>query len=224
MVPCDVTRDHDLESAVAGTVSELGRVDVVVANAGFGVVGPIERLTLDDYRRQFETNVFGVLRTVFATLAELRRSRGRLVIVGSVSGHVALPNASPYAMSKFAVRALAQALDFELRPTGVSVTLVSPGFVDTELHQVDNRGVRHPEVTPRAPAFVRTSAERAARRIVRAVARRRREVLITWLGHLTVRLQRHLPALYVWGVRTFGIRTRPDPAQVAGSVRPRQRE
>ena len=122
-----------------------------MANAGFGVVGPIERLTLDDYRRQFETNVFGVLRTVFATLAELRRSRGRLVIVGSVSGHVALPNASPYAMSKFAVRALAQALDFELRPTGVSVTLVSPGFVDTELHQVDNRGVRHPEVTPERP-------------------------------------------------------------------------
>ena len=119
-------------------------------------------------------------------------------------------------MSKFAVRALAEAFDFELRPTGVSVTLVSPGFVDTELHQVDNRGVRHPQVRPRAPAFTRTSAERAARRVVRAVARRRREVLITWLAHLTVRVRRYLPALYVWGVSTFGVRTRPDPAQVAG--------
>jgi short-subunit dehydrogenase len=215
-LPCDVTRDQDLESAIARTLSELGRIDVVVANAGYGVVGSIERLALEDYRRQFETNVFGVLRTVFAALPELRRTRGRLVIVGSVSGHVALPGASAYAMSKFAVRALAQSLDFELRPAGVSVTLVSPGFVDTELHQVDNRGVRHPEVRPRAPAFVRTSAERAARRIVRAVARRRREVIITWLGHVTVRVQRYLPALYVWGVRTFGIRTRPDPARVAG--------
>jgi short-subunit dehydrogenase len=219
VLPCDVTRDGDQESAIARTVAELGRIDVVVANAGYGVVGSIERLTLDDYRRQFETNVFGVLRTVFVALPELRRTRGRLVIVGSVSGHVALPGASAYAMSKFAVRALAQSLDFELRPAGVSVTLVSPGFVDTELHQVDNRGVRHPEVTPRAPKFVRTSAERAARLIVRAVARRRREVVITWLGHVTVRLQRFLPALYVWGVRTFGIRTRPDPARVGGPPR-----
>jgi len=217
--PCDVTRDQDLARAIAGTVSDLGRVDVVVANAGFGVVGPIERLTLDDYRRQFETNVFGVLRTVLATWPELRRNRGRLAILGSVSGHVALPGSSPYAMSKFAVRALAEALDFELRPAGMSVTLVSPGFVDTELHQVDNRGVRHPEALHRAPAFVRTSAERAARRIVRAVARRRREVVITWLAHLTMRVRRHLPALYVWGVRTFGVRTRPDPAQVAGHPR-----
>jgi NAD(P)-dependent dehydrogenase (short-subunit alcohol dehydrogenase family) len=219
VLSCDVTRDQDLEHAVGATVSELGRIDVAVANAGFGVVGPLERLTLDDYRRQFETNVFGVLRTVFAAVPALRRSRGRLVIMGSVSGHVALPGASAYAMSKFAIRALAQALDFELRPAGVSVTLVSPGFVDTELHQVDNRGVRHPEVTPRAPAVVRTSAERAARRIVRAVARRRREVVITWLGHVTVRLQRYLPALYVWGVRTFGIRTRPDPSRVTGPPR-----
>src|SRR5262245_2249852 len=224
VVPCDVTRDRDLESAIAGTVSELGRVDVVVANAGFGVVGPIERLTLEDYRRQLETNVFGVLRTVFAGLPELRRTRGRLVIVGSVSGHVALPGSSPYSRSKFAVRALAEALDFELRPAGVSVTLVSPGFVETELHQIDNRGVRHPEATPRAPAFVRTTAERAARTIVRAVARRRREVLITWLAHLTVRVRRYLPALFVWGVRTFGVRTRPEPAGPGTSVRPRERE
>jgi short-subunit dehydrogenase len=215
VVRCDVTRDQDLVSASAATVAGLGRIDVVVANAGFGVVGPIDRLTLDDYRRQFETNVFGVLRTVLATRSELRRTRGRLVIVGSVSGHVALPGASPYAMSKFAVRALAQALDFELRPAGVSVTLVSPGFVETELHQVDNRGVRHPDVAPRAPAFVRTSAEHAARRIVRAVSRRRREVVITWLGHLTVRVQRYLPALFNWAVHTFGIRTRPDAAQAA---------
>jgi len=211
VLPCDVTRDQDVERAVADTVSTLGRIDVVVANAGFGVVGPLERLTLDDYRRQFETNVFGVLRTVLATWPELRRNRGRLAILGSVSGHVALPGSSPYAMSKFAVRALAEALDFELRPAGVSVTLVSAGFVDTELHQVDNRGVRHPEALPRAPAFVRTSAERAARLIVRAIARRRREVVITWLGRLTVWVRRYLPALYVWAVRAFGVRTRPDP-------------
>jgi short-subunit dehydrogenase len=218
VLACDVTRDQDLERSVAAAVSGLGRLDVVVANAGFGVVGRLERLALDDYRRQFETNVFGVLRTVFAGLPELRRNRGRLVIMGSVSGHVALPGSSPYSMSKFAVRALAEALDFELRPAGVSVTLVSPGFVDTEIHQVDNLGVRHPEVRPRAPAVTRTTADRAARRIVRAVARRRREVVITWLAHLTMQVRRYVPALYVWGVRLFGVRTRPEPGR--GSAAP----
>lgn len=213
VVPCDVTRDGDLPRAVARAVDELGRLDVLVANAGFGVVGRLERLTVEDYRRQFETNVFGTLRTIYAGLAELRRTGGRLVVIGSVSGHVALPAASAYAMSKFAVRALAEALDFELRPHGVSVTLISPGFVDTELHEVDNRGHRHPGARRAAPAWTRTSAERAARVIVRAVARRQREVVITWLGRLTVFGSRHLRWLYVWAVRTFRVKTRPEPAR-----------
>jgi short-subunit dehydrogenase len=214
VLACDVSRADDVERAVARTVAALGRLDVLVANAGFGVVGPLEQLTLDDYRRQFETNVFGVLRTIYAGLPALRRRGGRLVIMGSVSGHVTVPGASPYAMSKFAVRALAEALDFELRPKGVAVTLVSPGFVDTEIHQVDNQGVRHPEMRHRAPAWVRMSAERAARLIVRAVARRRREVVITWLGRLTVFVGRHLPGLFGWAVRTFGARARPEPSRV----------
>jgi len=72
-IPCDVTRDGDLERAAGLARAAFGKLDVVVANAGFGVVGALETLALDDYRRQFETNVFGVLRTVYATLDELRR-------------------------------------------------------------------------------------------------------------------------------------------------------
>jgi NADP-dependent 3-hydroxy acid dehydrogenase YdfG len=94
-VECDVTRDGALEEAVRQALAALGRLDVVVANAGFGVVGPFARLMLDDYRRQFETNVFGVLRTAAAALPALRQSRGTLVIIGSVSGHVPAPNPLP---------------------------------------------------------------------------------------------------------------------------------
>jgi len=210
---CDVARDGDVERAMARTAAELGRVDVVVANAGFGVVGALERLSLEDYRRQFETNVFGVLRTVYAGLPELRRTRGRLVLVGSVSGHVALPGSSAYAMSKFALRALAEALDGELAPHGVSVTLVSPGLVRTEIHEVDSRGVRHPGARHPAPDWLRMPADRAARRIARAVARRRREVVLTALAHVSVRARRLCPRAFAWFVRTFRVRSRSDPGR-----------
>jgi NADP-dependent 3-hydroxy acid dehydrogenase YdfG len=206
----DVTRDGSVEAAVARTLEAFGRLDVAVANAGFGVVGPLERLGLDDYRRQLETNVFGVLRTVYATLPALRASRGTLVLVGSVSGYLATPGASAYAMSKFAVRALADALRHELRPAGVAVVLVSPGLVASELRQVDNHGVHHPEARDRAPRWLVMPADRAARIVVRAVARRRPEVVVTGHGKLLVWLARHAPSLVAFGLRRAGYRSRPE--------------
>ena len=200
-IPCDVRREGDLERAVALTVSGLGPIDVAVANAGFGVVGPLADLRLEDYRRQFETNVFGVLRTVYATLDELCRSRGTLVILGSVSGYLAAPSASPYAMSKFAVRALAEALRGELAPREVSVVLITPGFVVSEIRLVDNRGRLQPDAPDPVPGWLRMPTERAARQIVRAVARRRRELVITGHGKLAVFLARHTPRLLASLVR-----------------------
>jgi len=207
----DVTRDGDLESAAKTTRDALGAIDVVVANAGFGVVGPVDRLTLDDYRRQFETNVFGVLRTLYATREDLERSRGRFVVIGSVSGHLAMPNTSAYAMSKFAVRAFAESLGYELRSRRISVTLVSPGYVESELHRVDNRGVLHPDAPDAVPAWLRMDGARAARQIVAAVARRRSEVVITGHGKAAVFLQRHAPWLIAWGVRRFAVKGRTEP-------------
>ena len=213
VVTADVTVDGDLDRAVASTEAAFGRLDVVIANAGFGVVGPVESLTLDDYRRQFETNVFGVLRTVLATLTPLKASRGRLVILGSVAGHIATPGSSPYSMSKFAVRALAEALGHELAPTGVSVTLISPGFVESEIRRVDNTGVFRTEAREAVPAWLIVPAARAARQIVRAIARRRREVVITGHGKLGVFVQRHAPWLVAAVIRTMGVRSRPEPVR-----------
>ena len=143
VIECDVTRDGDLESAVAETVKQWGRLDVVVANAGFGVVGPLKKLSMHDYRRQFETNVFGVLRTIYATLSEIEKTSGHIVIIGSVSGWTASPGASPYSMSKFALRSLANSITPELRLAGIKVTLVSPGFVASDIRRVDNQGKLH---------------------------------------------------------------------------------
>ena len=209
----DVTRDGDLEDAAARTRETLGRIDVVIANAGFGVVGPVERLTLDDFRRQFETNVFGVLRTIYATLDDLERSRGRLAIIGSVSGHLATPGGAPYAMSKFAVRALAEALRHELRPAGVAVTLISPGFVESEIRLVDNQGTLRTESRDAAPPWLQMDTDKAARKIVRAIERRTREAVITGHGKAAVFMQRHLPGVMSALVGLSGYRGRRDPGR-----------
>jgi len=176
----------------------------VVANAGFGVGGTLARLDLEDYRRQFETNVFGVLRTVFATRESLEASRGCLAIMGSVSGEVAFPKSSPYSMSKFAVRALADSLWSEFAATGVAVTLIEPGFIESEIRQVDNTGAYHADRKDAMPRWILVPADRAARRMVTAIIRRRRKLVLTGHGKLAVVLSRFTPGLLASLVRRFG--------------------
>src|SRR5262249_40283546 len=181
---------------------------------------PVAMLTVEDFRRQFETNVFGVLRTVYATLPDIRRRRGRIAIIGSVSGHIATPGAAPYAMSKFAVRALAEALGHELARSGASVTLVSPGYVASEIRRVDNEGVLRAETPDPVPRFLIMPTDRAARQIVRAIARRRREVVVTGHGKAVVFLHRHAPWLTTAVIRKFGVRSRGEPKRRPRGARP----
>lgn len=199
---CDVTRDGDLQNAVSETVRRWGKLDVVIANAGFGVVGPLKKLSVEDYRRQFETNVFGVLRTLYAALPEIEKTKGNIVIIGSVSGWTASPGASPYAMSKFAVRALANSITPELQLAGVKVTLISPGFVASNIRRVDNQGKFHEGAKDSIPSWLVMKTETAARRILSAVARGKREAIITGHGKAFVALERFTP----WVVRVVGRR------------------
>ncbi|MBI4471687.1 MAG: SDR family NAD(P)-dependent oxidoreductase [Acidobacteria bacterium] len=182
---CDVASDEEVKQALDDVRVRFGALDVLVANAGFGVSGKAEQLAVDDYRRQFATNVFGLLSPVLDSLPDLKMSRGRIVLLGSVSAYVSLPGHSAYSMSKFAVRALAEALWVELGESGISVTLVSPGFVESEL-----RGEQDT-----VPSWLVMPARKAARKIVRAVALRRREVVITAHGRFVLFLERYFPAL-----------------------------
>ena len=195
VVRCDVTCDGDVERAVAESTRRWGKLDVVIANAGFGIVGALRDLRIDDYRRQFETNVFGVLRTLYAALPEIEKAAGNVVIVGSVAGWTAAPNGSPYAMSKFAVRALADALTAELSLTGIQVTLISPGFVASDIRRVDNQGTFQAGAVDPIPRWLVMPTEKAARQILQAVARGKREAIITGHGKLLVAIERFLPWL-----------------------------
>jgi len=205
---CDVTQDQSLQSLIADLERQHIPLDIVVANAGFGVVGNVDRLSLADYQRQFDTNVFGVIRTAQAALPLLKRSRGVLAIVGSVVGHVAQPGASPYAMSKFAVRAFADSLRAESASEGVAVTLLSPGVVESNLRRVDNQGVLHPDAREPFPKWLRMPAARAAQQMVRAIARRKPEQIITLHAKFAVWMSRYVPGLLRLVLRR-GLRARP---------------
>lgn len=207
---CDVTKEGDLEKAAQSTRDAFGRIDVVIANAGFGVAGNVTDLQVEDYRRQFETNVFGLLKTVYATVDDLKKSRGNLVLLGSVAGHVALPGNSAYSMSKFAVRALAGSLADELRPLGVTVTLVSPGFVDSEIRKVDNRGSLHAQARDPIPSWIRVSTDKAAREILNATARGKAERIITGHGKVIVMINRFAPWI-IGLVKRQGLKARAEP-------------
>lgn len=145
----DVTSDDSVSGAVKAILAETGgRIDVLVNNAGYFSLGPIEETSPDELRAQIETNVIGVQRMIRAVLPAMRaRGDGAIVNISSVSGRVVLPVVGPYHVSKFAVEALTEALRYEVLPFGVRVTCVEPGSYKSDLHakEVQSRESRRSE-------------------------------------------------------------------------------
>jgi short-subunit dehydrogenase len=194
VVACDVCQRSSLDAAVAEIVAAWGGIDVVLANAGFGVAGAVAKLTTDDFRRQFDTNFFGVIDTLYAALPHLIESKGRFGVVASVAGRVATPLTAPYCSSKFALVGFTEALYYELRRKDVSVTCINPGFVTSEIRSVNNDG-QYTEAPDPVPQWLVMPAETAARQVVRGLYRRKAEIVITLHGKLAVALNRHFPGL-----------------------------
>jgi short-subunit dehydrogenase len=194
-VRCDVNSEADLERAVSLSVERFGGLDVLIANAGFGVQGLLTELSVDDYRRQFETNVFGVIRSIKAALPELERRQGAIGVVGSANGYLSIPGWSAYCMSKHAVRSLCSCLRHEVSGRGVSVTHLAPGFVESEFRKVGNDGTLQDGAREFVPGFLIMPSATAAREILKAVMQRREEAVITRHARLVVGLERHTPRL-----------------------------
>jgi NAD(P)-dependent dehydrogenase (short-subunit alcohol dehydrogenase family) len=129
----DVDDDEDVRRGVAGVLEAHGRLDAVVASAGWGVAGPVETTPMAQAKAQLETNFWGVVRVVQCALPAMRRQRsGRLVLISSLGGVIALPFQAFYSASKFALEGYAEALGYEVEPFGIGVTLVEPGNIRTE--------------------------------------------------------------------------------------------
>jgi len=128
----DVTIEQSVENAISAIVEQEGQIDVLVNNAGYGLMGPAEELTIDELRDQFETNLFGVLRTTKKVLPVMRRNQhGTIINLSSIVGKVGIPAMSGYVSSKFALEGLMESMRYELEPFGIKVVLVEPGVIKT---------------------------------------------------------------------------------------------
>jgi NAD(P)-dependent dehydrogenase (short-subunit alcohol dehydrogenase family) len=142
----DVCDEPSMRAAVGAVEQAEGVVGALVNNAGYAQDGPIEEIPLDALRRQFETNVFGLVRLTQLVLPKMREHKsGRIINVGSMGGKLVFPGGGAYHATKFALEALSDALRYELRPFGIRVSLIEPGairtqFLDTSLATMDERG------------------------------------------------------------------------------------
>jgi NAD(P)-dependent dehydrogenase (short-subunit alcohol dehydrogenase family) len=129
----DVDDDGSVADGMAAVVDEHGRLDAVVACAGWGLAGPVEQTPISDARDQLETNFWGAARVVRAALPTMRAAGGgRVVLISSIGGALGIPFQAFYSASKFALEGYGEALAYEVAPFGVHVTLVEPGNVRTD--------------------------------------------------------------------------------------------
>jgi NAD(P)-dependent dehydrogenase (short-subunit alcohol dehydrogenase family) len=132
-VALDVTNEAQAQAAVQAALERFGRIDVLVNNAGFGLLGAVEESSDADVRRMYDTNVFGLLNITRAVLPVMRAQRGGHVInMSSIGGYRAAPGFGAYSSTKFAVEGLTEALQKELQPLGIHATVVEPGYFRTD--------------------------------------------------------------------------------------------
>ena len=125
VIQLDVTDDISINKAIDAVINESGKVDVLVNNAGYGLVGSIEDMSIEELKAQYETNVFGVFRVTKAVLPHMRRQHGGSIInISSIAGRIALPLYSAYVSTKFAIEGLSESMAYELEPFGIKVVII----------------------------------------------------------------------------------------------------
>jgi NAD(P)-dependent dehydrogenase (short-subunit alcohol dehydrogenase family) len=130
----DVTDDVSVKDAVQAILSETGRIDVLVNNAGYVLNGAFEDLAMDEIKTQYDTNVFGLIRTTQAVLPIMRRQKSGIIVnISSGAGRFGYPGQSAYISTKFAVEGLSESMSYELEPFGIKVVVVEPGVIRTNI-------------------------------------------------------------------------------------------
>jgi short-subunit dehydrogenase len=184
VVPTDVTSEDECQRLVQQAVERFGSLDVLVNNAGIGMLARFDEVTdLSLYDRLMKVNYLGSIYPTFHALPHLKKSRGQIVVMASLAGLTGVPTRTGYAASKHAVIGFFDSLRIELDGTGVSVTIVAPYFVVSEIH----RRATGPDGKPLGKSHMKEdkimTAEECAELTVRGMERRQRLVITNWRGH-----------------------------------------
>lgn len=139
----DVNDNQSIKLAIKKILNDTGRIDVLINNAGYGMFGPIEEITIQEIKKQFETNFFGAIRLIKAIVPIMRKQgNGTIVNISSMVGRFAVPLNSAYVSSKFAVEGLSESISFELKEFGIRVIVIEPGVVKSDFfHNVKVKGM-----------------------------------------------------------------------------------
>jgi NAD(P)-dependent dehydrogenase (short-subunit alcohol dehydrogenase family) len=197
-VPTDVGDEAQCRALVERAVAEFGRIDTLVNNAGIGMWARFEDMTdLAPFERIMRVNYLGSVYPTFHALPHLKKTRGRIVAVNSLTGKTGVPTRSGYAASKHAVTGFFDTIRIELEDSGITVTQVFPGFVATEIRErafgADGRPLGAGNSPVREGQVM--SAEECARQIIGAAAARKRELVMTLRGKIGAKLKLIAPAL-----------------------------
>lgn len=136
IIKLDVTDDHSIKNAINEIVQETSRIDVLVNNAGNNIAGAVEDLSIEEFKEQFETNFFGLIRVTKEVLPIMRKQRrGIIVNLSSIVGKMAIPLNSAYVSSKFAVEGFSESIRYELEDFGIKVILIEPGVIKSNFYE-----------------------------------------------------------------------------------------
>jgi NAD(P)-dependent dehydrogenase (short-subunit alcohol dehydrogenase family) len=128
----DVADEESISEAIDKIISERGRIDIVVNNAGYSLLGPLEQLHINEIKEEFETNFFGIIKLIQSVLPMMRKQGyGRIINISSLAGRIGFPLSSAYVSSKFALEGLVESLRYEVQPYGILVSLIEPGVIKT---------------------------------------------------------------------------------------------
>ena len=179
-VRMDVSHEQECKNLIDKTVQAYGRIDTLINNAGISMFSRFDQIqNLELVRRIMEVNYMGSVNTIFYALPHLKASHGRLVGISSLTGKNGVPTRSAYAASKHAMAGFFDSIRIELQEDGVTVTMIYPGFVATEVRQRAIRGDGSPLQDSYLDESKLMSADECARIIIDAVAKRKREVVMT---------------------------------------------
>ncbi|MRN61529.1 MAG: SDR family NAD(P)-dependent oxidoreductase, partial [Nitrosopumilales archaeon] len=132
VVQLDVTEERSINDAIHSIKSDVGKIDVLVNNAGYGLNGAFEDLAMEEIKAQYETNLFGVIRVTQAVLPIMRKQKSGIIVnISSGAGRFGYPGGSAYVSTKFAIEGLSESMAYELEPFGIRVVLVEPGVIKT---------------------------------------------------------------------------------------------